>query len=183
MRTQPGPGGRGAYTPHTEHPTAPGLHFFWGGTLHSTPLSVAQGALPPPPSGARELHPNPRARVWGGGREEEGAAPLTETQRDVLQPRLHGDAGGGASTHPILPFPPAGLAASATTHLGPAYLGWGRGDAAAGGLGAVSVFVSPARGGSGLHNHGLGGMRRRREGLSCPRPGAPGGGVPEASCW
>lgn len=35
----------------------------------------------------------------------------------------------------------------AAPYLGPAYLGWGRGDAAAGGLGAVSVFVSPARGG------------------------------------
>lgn len=73
--------------------------------------------------------------------------------------------------HPILPSPPAGLGTSAATHLGPAYLGWGRGDAAAGGLGAVSVSVSPARGGSGRHNHRLG-CEGRREGLSRPGPGA-----------
>lgn len=56
---------------------------------------------------------------------------------------------GGGSVHPILPSPPAGLGTLAATHLGLAYLGWGRGDAAAGGLGAVSVSVSPARGAQG----------------------------------
>lgn len=70
---------------------------------------------------------------------------------------------GGGSVRPILPSPPAGLGTSVATHLGPAYLGWGRGDAAAGGLGAVSVSFGPARGGSGRHNHGLG-CGGRREG-------------------
>lgn len=56
---------------------------------------------------------------------------------------------GRGQCAPILPSPPAGLGTSAATHLDPAYLGWGRGDAAAGGLGAVSVSVSPARGAQG----------------------------------
>jgi hypothetical protein len=40
----------------------------------------------------------PKSQGWGGrwGKgEEEGAAPPSETQRDVLQPRLHGDAEEG----------------------------------------------------------------------------------------
>lgn len=99
LRTQPGPGGEVHKLPKPRiQQLQAHIYIFLGtgGTLHSSPLSVAKGALPPLPSGAGELHPNPRAGMWGGGREEEGAAPPTETQRDVLQPRLHGDAGEGA---------------------------------------------------------------------------------------
>lgn len=41
-----------------------------GGILPSFPLSLAHGALPLPLPWGRELGPNPKARVRGGGREE-----------------------------------------------------------------------------------------------------------------
>lgn len=70
----------------------------------------------------------------------------------------------------------------AAPYLGPAYLSWGRGDAAAGGLGAVSVsVVSPARGAQGATIMG------RDEKGAARGSVAPvlelSVGVPEASCW
>ena len=70
----------------------------------------------------------------------------------------------------------------AAPHLGPAYLSWGRGDAAAGGLGAVSVsVVSPARGAQGATIMG------RDEKGAARGSVAPvlelSVGVSEASCW
>lgn len=88
-----------------------------------------------------------------GKDEEEGAAPPSETQRDVLQPLLYGDAGEGAvrtnTSFPTCRARDLGSHSPAAHHQGLAYLGWGLEDAAAGGLGAVSVFVSLARGAQG----------------------------------
>lgn len=74
------------------------VFFFFGGwgiqPRLPPPLLMAPGTPPPRPRGTGQRWPNPRARLWGKG-EEEGAAPPSETQRDALQPWLHGDAGEG----------------------------------------------------------------------------------------
>lgn len=63
----------------------------------------------------------PKPQSWGGewGKGEEGAAPPSETQRDVLQPGLHGDAEEGERTL-ITSFPTCrALGTSVATHLPP----------------------------------------------------------------
>lgn len=73
------------------------LTILGGGLLTLFPLLCgARVSATTPPQG-REAVPKPQGQGvgWGKG-EEEGAAPPSETQRDVLQPRLHGDAGEGA---------------------------------------------------------------------------------------
>lgn len=165
------------YTPRTQSPTAPGSQFSEGlGGGDSPPSS-----LPPSPwhkglylysplgPGSSAQTPGLGCEV-GEGRGGGGGSSERDTKRRPSASAPWRRWGGG-SVHPVLPSPPAGLGTSAATHLGPAYLGWGRGDAAAGGLGAVSVSVRPARGGSGRHNHRLG-CKGRREGLGRPSPGA-----------
>lgn len=91
LRTPPSLGGRGIYTSRTEDPRS---HF---GRWPPHPLLPgARGSATTAPR-SQEAAPKPQGQGvgWGKG-EEEGAAPPSETQRDVLQPQLHGDAGEGA---------------------------------------------------------------------------------------
>lgn len=151
LRTQPGLRGRGTYTPRDEVLTAPGsqaVFFGGGGTLPFSPLSVVQGAPPPHPHEAEELRPNPWLGCGVGEGRRRGRLLLARHKETSFSLGSMATLRGG-STHRILPTPPAGLGALAATHLRSAYLGWGRGDAAAGGLGAVSIFVSPAPGAQG----------------------------------
>lgn len=123
----------------------PGL-LYWGDSLPPSPSPGYRNYSFP---GSEAV---PKSQGWGGrwGKgEEEGAAPPSETQRDVLQPRLHGDAEEGERAL-WTSFPTCGTLGTSVPltcrpSLGPTHLGWGRGDAAAGGLGAVSIFVCPAR--------------------------------------
>ena len=160
-------------------PTAPGLRF-WGWTPH--PLLPSSR-----PKGLCQHSPAVCARTpvlgWGvgEGRGGGGGSSKRDTKRRPSASAPWRRWGGGRA-HPILPSPPAGLGTSAATHLGPAYLSWGRGDAAAGGLGAVSVsVVSPARGAQGATITG------RDEKGAARGSVAPvlelSVGVPEASCW
>lgn len=160
MRTQPGLWGRGIYTPRTKDPTAPGSQFWGVDSSPSSPFSVAQGSLPPLPRRAGKLCPNPGAGVWGGGRERRRGRLLQARHKETsFSLGSMATLGRGRCT-PNTSFPTCrardlGGHSPAAPHLGPAYLGWGRGDAAAGGLGAVSVFVvSPARGAQGATTMG-----------------------------
>lgn len=136
--TSPNPGFELRYWPRASHIQ----HYPF------SPLSVVQGAPPPHPHGAEELRPNPWLGCGVGEGRRRGRLLLARHKETSFSLGSMATLRGG-STHRILPTPPAGLGALAATHLRSAYLGWGRGDAAAGGLGAVSIFVSPAPGAQG----------------------------------
>ena len=182
MRTQPGLGGRGVYPPRTKGPNSSRLAILGVDSPPSSPFFAPEGSLPPLPRGLGSCARTPGVR-WGvgEGRGGGGGSSKRDTKRRPSASAPWRRWGGGRA-HPILPSPPAGLGTSAATHLGPAYLSWGRGDAAAGGLGAVSVsVVSPARGAQGATIPG------RDEKGAARGSVAPvlelSVGVPEASCW
>lgn len=93
---------------------------------------------------------------WGKGGGGGSSQLDTKRRPSALDPWRRW---GGGQCAPNTSFPTCrsrglGGHSPAAPHLGPAYLGWGRGDAAAGGLGAVSVFVSLARGAQGATTMG-----------------------------
>jgi hypothetical protein len=141
--------GEGVYT--VQGPGVPHSRLFWGETLHLLPV---HGAPPPVVCmwGLGGLRLNLRVRMGvGEGRGGGGGSSKRDTKRRPSA-WLHGAAGAGeraSNTSHLQGSRDLSGHAPATPHLGPAYLGWGRGDAAAGGLGAVSVFLSPARGAQG----------------------------------
>lgn len=132
----------------------------------------------------------------GGGREE-GARLLQARHKDTSfslgsMATLGRGPSAPGGTVPTCRSRGLGGHSPAAPHLGLAYLGWGRGDAAAGGLGAVSVSVGPARGAQGATSTGRG----ARGALGAQPPGSRSfesgcvcvcarvcRGVPEASCW
>lgn len=159
---------------------------FWGDSLPSSPLFMVQRAPPPLPRGAGELRPSLKTREWGGGRERRRGRLLQarhkETSFSLGSMATLGK--GGRATRYFLPhlqgYGDLGDHSPAAPHLGPAYLGWGRGDAAAGGLGAVAVFVCPAPGAQGATTMDWGASGAARGSVA---PVLKLWGVPEASCW
>lgn len=179
LRTQPGRGDgvQILQRPRVQQLPAHSLQR-WGGLSTLLPPSPSTRWLchyaPPPPVGPGSSAQTPGLGCEvGEGRGGGGGSSERDTKRRPSASAPWRRWGGG-SVRPIPPSPPAGLGASVATHLGPASLGWGRGDAAAGGLGAVSVSFGPARGGLRAPQPWAG-MRRAPRGLGRPGPGALGG--------
>lgn len=155
---------------------------FWGDSptflpvfLHRTRGSITSPSRSP---GAAPI-PQGQGVRWGKGGEE-GAAPPSETQRDVLQPRLHGDAGEGERS-PNTSFPTCrALGTSVATHLLP--LTWARLTwAGAAGTPRQGAWA-PSRS-SSARPGGLRAPQSWAEMRVAPWPGSLKGVVAEASCW
>lgn len=174
MRTQPGLGGRGIYTPRTGGPTVPESQFWGGGLSTLFPPSVAQAALPPFPLGPGSCAQTP-GLGWGVGKGRGGGGG--SSKRDTKR-RPSASAPwrrwGGGNAHPILPSPPAGLGTSAATHLLPltwARLTWaGAAGTPRQGAWAPSRFSSARPGVGGLRApRPWAGMRRAPRPVQSPR--------------